>query len=326
VVGMTPEGISLDLRKLRLLKEVSLVADGKTMFKFALGEAFEIKNRTLILKGESELRKNDDLVGMSGAYFNPSLVSATSVDEIFDAWKWIGQKAGSSFHQMSTWLTGVFVLRAMLGGGLNFAVLCPIEVAYKLHKLSKTIDTAPKIYELKQAIRGNVKSWTRDKTVRWYKNVEQMVAFLSNLSAEFDFALFSIEYGLPIRLARRPDMYVSEIPVDVKSLSWDPSLTAPKYMRKIVDRATEAFHQQRAELAALSIGVALVMLGLVESPTSRVGKKSFYAALEDSLALARHGRQPVLFFYHDPWTGNVQARTETLKNLKRVRFDNKVKS
>lgn len=282
---MASENISVDLRKFRILKEVSLVADGKTMFTFALSEAFEVKNGTLSVKGESELHRKDGLVGMSGAYFDPSLLSASSFDEVFDAWKWIREKVGNSFHQMSAWLTGVFVLRAILGGPVNFAVVTPIEVAVK--------------------------------TVRWYKNVEQMVGFLSNLSSEFDFALFSLECGLPVKLARRPDMYVEEIPVDVKSLSWDPSLDLPKYTRKIIDRATKAFQRQRAKLAALSIGLALVMLGLVKQRTSRVGRKGFCVALKNGLVLARDRRKPVLLFYHDPWTGDVQARTETLENLRK---------
>lgn len=312
---MASESISVDLRKFRILKEVSLVADGKTMFTFALSEAFEVKNGTLSVKGESELHRKDGLVGMSGAYFHPSLLSASSVDEVFDAWKWIGEKVGNSFHQMSAWLTGVFVLRAILEGAINFAVVTPIEVAVKLYNLSRSIDTNPKIHELKQAIRGNVKSWAQDKTVRWYKNVEQMVGFLSNLSSEFDFALFSLECGLPVKLARRPDMYVADIPVDVKSLSWDSSLEPLKYTRKIIDRATKAFQSQHAELAGLSIGLALVMLGLVERRTSRVGRKGFCAALKNGLVLARDRRKPIVLFYHDPWTGDVQARTETLENL-----------
>ena len=314
---MTSESISVDLRKFKLLKEISLVADGKTMFTFALGEAFEVKNGTLSVKGESELHRKGGLVGMSGAYFDPNLLSASSVGEVLDAWKWIGEKVGNSFHQMSAWLTGVFVLRAILEGPVNFAVMTPIEVAVKLYKLSRSIDTNPKIHELKQAIRGNVKSWTQDKTLRWYKNVEQMVVLLSNLSSEFDFALFSLECGLSVKLARRPDMYVAEIPVDVKSLSWDPSLDSPKYTRKIIDRATKAFQRQHAELTGLSIGLALVMLGLVKRRTSRVGKKGFCAALKNGLVLARDRRKPVLLFYHDPWTGDVQARTETLENLRK---------
>ena len=314
---MASESISVDLRKFRFLKEVSLVADGETMFTFALGEAFEVKNGTLIVKGESDLHRKDGLVGMSGAYFDPSLLSASSVDEVFDAWTWIGEKVGNSFHQMSAWLTGVFVLRAILGGPVNFAVVTPMEVAVKLYKLSRSIDTNPKIHELKQAIRGNVKSWTRDKTVRWYKNVEQMVGLLSNLSSEFDFALFSLECGLPVKLARRPDMYVAEISVDVKSLSWDPSIGPHKYTRKIIDRASKAFQRQHAELAGLSIGLALVMLGLVKRRTSRVGRKGFCVALKNGLVLAGDRRKPVLLFYHDPWTGDVQAITETLENLRK---------
>jgi len=64
-------------------------------------------------------------------------------------------------------------------------------------------------------------------------------SFLCNLNSEFEFALFSLECGFPVRLAKRPDMYLEEIPVDVKSLSYDPSNPIPKYVRKMLTELTE---------------------------------------------------------------------------------------
>jgi len=307
----------------KVLKNVSLVADGRTMFTFALGEAFKFEKGTLTVIGESKLRERNGLVGMSGAYFHPSLLSASSCDEVFDAWEWIGKEVGESFHQMSTWLTGAFVLRAIATGVVNFAVMAPIQVAVKLHKLSKSTDTKPKIHELKRFVKGNVKSWTRDPTLQWYDNMEQMVRSLSNFECEFDFALLSIECELcelPVKLAKRPDMYLGEVPVDVKNLSWDPSLPTRNYTRKILEQAERAFHKQDAKLVGMGIGIALIMLGLAKKRVSktRIGRKEFCIALKNGLALVKDGRKPVLLFYHDPWTGDVQARTETLEDLRKL--------
>ena len=311
-----------NLRVFKARKDVSLVADGITFFKFALGEAFKFENGTLTVFGEAKLRERDGLVGMSGAYFNPKLSSASSSEEVFDAWEWIGNEVGESFRQMSIWLTAGFVLRATLTGIINFAVLAPIEVAVKLHKLSDSVDTKPKISELKQFIKGNVKKWTQDHTLQWCKDIDDMARRLSNLNAELDFALFSLECGLPVRLSKSPDMYLGdgEVPVDIKNLSWDHLLPHYNYTRKVLEQAEKAFQKQHAKLVGHGIGIALIMLGLAKqrAPRSRIGHGEFCVALEDGLTLAKEEREPVLLFYHDPWTGDVQAKTETLEDLRRV--------
>jgi len=309
-----------NLRMLKALNGISLVADGITFFKFTLGEAFKFENGTLTVFGESQLRERDGLVGMSGAYFNPKLSSASSSEEVFDAWEWIGNEVGKSFHKMSLFLTGGFILRAIVGGGINFAVLAPIEVAVKLHKLSGSIDTTPKIKELKQFIKGNVKKWTQDQTIQWYKGVDNMARRLSNLNAELDFALFSLECGLPVKLAKWPDMYLGEVPVDIKNLSWDHSLPPYNYTRKVLEQAEKAFQKQHAKLVGHGIGIALIMLGLVKqrASKSRIGHGEFCEAIKEGLILATEERKPVLLFYHDPWTGDVQAKIETLEELRRA--------
>jgi len=110
-------------------------------------------------------------------------------------------------------------------------------------------------------------------------------------------------------------MYLGDIPVDVKSLSYDQCPT--KYIRKIINRAAEAFQKQHAKMAGLSIGIALITLGLAERRASRIGRKEFCTAIENGTAMLKEGKKPVLLFYHDPWTGDVQARTIVLKDLKR---------
>jgi len=307
-----------NLRVFKALKDVSLVADGITFFKFALGEAFKFENGTLTVFGEAKLRERDGLVGMSGAYFNPKLSSASSSEEVFDAWEWIGNEVGESFRQMSIWLTAGFVLRAALTGITNFAVIAPIEVAVKLHKLSYSVDTKPKITELKQFIKGNVKMWAQDQTIQWLKGVEDMARRLGNLNAELDFALFSLECGLPVRLSKRPDMYLGEVPVDIKNLSWDYSLPPYNYTRKVLEQAEKGFQKQHAKLVGHGIGIALIMLGLAKKRASknRIWRKEFCEALKQGIILAKDERKPVLLFYHDPWTGDVQARTETLEDLR----------
>jgi hypothetical protein len=234
----------------------------------------------------------------------------------------IGNEVGESFHKMSSFLTGGFILRAIAGGGINFAVLAPLEVAVKLHELSESIDTKPKITELKQFVKGNVKKWSRDQTIQWLKGVEDMARRLGNLNAELDFALFSLKCGLPVRLSKRPDMYLGEeeVPVDIKNLSWDYSLPPHNYTRKALEQAEKAFQKQHAKLVGHGIGIALIMLGLAKqrAPKSRIGKKEFCEALKQGMILAKEERKPVLLFYHDPWTGDVQAKTETLEDLRKV--------
>jgi len=294
-----------------MLKDISLAADGRTMFKFVPSEAFKFEKGELTVLAQSRLYKREGLVGMVGAYFHPTILSASSCGEVLDAWEWIGKEVGESFYQMPQYLTAGFVLRKVMTRNMNFAVIAPMEVAIRLHRLSRVIDVKPKIDELKRALEGNVKSWTKDQTLGWYKNVEQIVRFLSDLNSEFEFALFSFECGLSVKLAKKPDMYVAEVPVEVKSLSRDSSLSTRKYTRKLIDRATRAFQAQHAELVGLSIGIDLVLLGLAKRQSARVRKKEFCAALENSLVFAKNRRKPVLLFYHDPWTGDVQARTET---------------
>jgi len=82
-----------------------------------------------------------------------------------------------------------------------------------------------------------------------------------------------------------------------------------------------AFQEQHTELVGLDIGIAPVLFGLAEKSASRIGREEFHTALEKGLRFARDGRKPVLLFYHDPWTGDVQARTKTLERLKRVFFE-----
>jgi len=113
-----------------------------------------------------------------------------------------------------------------------------------------------------------------------------------------------------VRLSKKPDMYVGEIAVDVKKLSWDQSLPRLKYTRKIIERADQAFQRQGAELVGIGIGMPLILLGLAEKSASGIGRKEFCVALENGLALAKEGRKPVFLFYNNPWTGDVWARTK----------------
>ena len=62
---MTSDRFKLDTKIFKMLKNVSLVADGKTMFTLALEEVFKIENGTLKIFVDSNLHERDDLVGMS---------------------------------------------------------------------------------------------------------------------------------------------------------------------------------------------------------------------------------------------------------------------
>ena len=106
---------------------------------------------------------------------------------------------------------------------------------------------------------------------------------------------------------------MEEIPVDIKNPSWDHSLPTRNYTRKIIEHAEDAFREQHAKLVGLSVGMALIMLGLSKERTSknRIGRGEFCIALKKGLSLAKDEKNPVLLFYHDPWTGDVQAITET---------------
>jgi hypothetical protein len=128
--------------------------------------------------------------------------------------------------------------------------------------------------------------------------------------------MFSLECGVPVSLAKKPDMYVEEVPVEVKSLSWDTPLSTLGYTQKIIDRAAKAFQVQQCGLVGLDIGIALTMLGLAKKESSGAEEREFCTALKNSLALAKNGGRPVLLFYYDPWTGDVQARAYTLEGLK----------
>ncbi|MGP8321892.1 MAG: hypothetical protein ACT6FE_06175 [Methanosarcinaceae archaeon] len=313
---MASNQFEVNLQVFKGLKIGPLVADGIPRFTFALCEAFKVDGGTLTIIGESDLQERDGLIGMSGAYFHPSLLSASSCGEVFDAWEWIGKEVGDYFYQMSQLLTGAFVLRAIMTGLLNFAVMAPIGMAVKLHKLSKSIDTKPKVKELKRFMRGNVKSYDKDQ-LKWYGNMDERIRFLCNLDAEFEFALFSLECGLSVRLKNHPDILLEGIPVDIKNPSWDRSLPTHNYTRKVIEHAEGAFQEQDAKLVGLSIGMALIMLGLSKERTSknRIGREEFCMALKKGLILAKDERKPVLLFYHDPWTGDVQAITETMEDL-----------
>jgi hypothetical protein len=156
----------MDMQAFRMLKDISLVADGRTLFKFFPDEAFRLEKGELTVLAQSRLSEREGLVGMVGAYFHPSIFSVFSCDEVFNAWEWIGREVGGSFYKMSQYLTAAFVLRKVMRGVMDLALIAPIEVAVRLHKLSKFIDTKPKIDELRRFLKGNVRSWTKDQTSR----------------------------------------------------------------------------------------------------------------------------------------------------------------
>nr|MDO8083127.1 hypothetical protein [Candidatus Freyarchaeota archaeon] len=83
-------------------------------------------------------------------------------------------------------------LRAVVTRVITLAVMTPMSVAVKLFKLSKLIDTKPKIDELKKALKGNVKSWTRDQTMGWYDKVEQTVRFFATLNLNLNAHYFHL--------------------------------------------------------------------------------------------------------------------------------------
>jgi hypothetical protein len=65
-----------------------------------------------------------------------------------------------------------------------------------------------------------VGKWTQDQTLQWYINgIDVMTHRLGNLNAELDFALFSLEFRLPLRVAKRPDMHLGDVTVNIKNLS-----------------------------------------------------------------------------------------------------------
>jgi hypothetical protein len=75
-----------------------------------------------------------------------------------------------------------------------------------------------------------------------------------------------------------------------------------------------------AQSQSRNLGHYLIMLGLAKQRASknRIRHGEFCEAIKRGLILAKDERKPVLLFYHDPWTGDVQAKTETLEELRRV--------
>lgn len=295
------------------LKDLSLVADGRTLFRYVIRDAFSLEDGTLKVRAYSDPVVKHDLVGLGGAYFHPSLVSALSHSEVLAAWQWTKNQVGDPFHEMAQRLTVGFVLRALATRILDFAVVAPVQVAVNLHKLSKSIEAKPKIAELRAALRGKVKPWQAE-TLAWNENLEDMVRFLCDINSELELALMALSCRVDVRLATSPDMYINGISVEVKNLSRDRSLPASSYSQKVIDRAWKALEEQHAMMAALDLGTELFDLCTFEE--TPLETHDFCSTLNYAVSLAKEQKKPILLFHRDPWSGMAEAKVETFSSLK----------
>jgi len=288
----------------------SFIGDGQVLFKFLPKEMFEFENGTLSLKAESHLRQVNGLVGISGAYFSPKLLSASSPEEVFEAWTWMTNQLGEDFRQMALWTSADFTLKVMSVGLMSLQLTAPIGVAVAFYKASKLVNVEEKLKELKKFLRGNTKLWAEREFSKIARGAEDMIRCLANTESEIQFSTFALNCGSSVELTHKPDMYLDGVPVEVKSLSWHESLPVSSYVQKVIERANEAFGQ-KAKLAVLSIGAALSILGFQTRDSQDLCRQ-----LTIGLKLARYNKKPVLLFYHCPWTQDVIAETKTLAELR----------
>lgn len=165
-------------------------------------------------------------------------------------------------------------------------------------------------------MRGHLKHWLDRDPTRMFQQADNMVRYISNLDSEMDFAMLAKSSHCKVELSKSPDMYIDGIGVDVKNLSWDPSLPTESYVRKVIERSRKAF-SQNAKLASLSIGIALTLLSL-ETLNGSHHPMDFRSILDRGLAFAAENKKPVLLFHHNPWTDDVAAQVETLSELKQT--------
>jgi len=265
----------------------------------------------LTVKAESELKEAAGLVGLAGAYFSSSLLSASDCKEVLEAWDWIQKRLGSTFEQLSFWLTSHFILKSIFEPQLDLELIAPIELAVRLHRLAGLLDIEVK--ELQTFLKGNVKYWSEHKSCKIVRQVEEVVRHICNFESEVDLALLAKTHNFEVELAKTPDMYINEVAVDVKNLAWSTNLPTQSYTRKVIERGQKAFNQ-KASLAALSIGLALKLLRL--SDESKEKAQEWCSILNKGLKLARDDKKPIFLFYHNPWTDDVTAQVDTLKDLK----------
>jgi hypothetical protein len=208
---------------LSAMKSMTVTGDGKKQAIYTFGEIIKINpdgQGTTIQLGKTGPAIKEGLVGMAGAYLDPSLVGATSCEQVIDSWNWLFDQFKHDKKDLEEHIEGVHILTFITSGVYDTVLNRTMTLAVHLKALHDSgMDVSQKISELDKKIRGNMKAsnwWKQKDSTESMIRLRTMTDQMSDMLSESEIALFAVKTGMKVVLGRSPDLMIEGVRVEVK--------------------------------------------------------------------------------------------------------------
>ncbi len=179
------------------------------------------KQGTSITIGKPGLKEKDGLIGLGGYYYTPLILGAKDTTQVIEAWDWLFSKSNIPKKDFEITIEFVGVSEYIFNGKQDGIIFRVMGLAMDLKNLEEMgVNTSEKISELAGKIKGNVRSFNKNKEDKMglgLFNILQLKRQLSDLSAETVLAWRAKKLGMDVKLAKSPDILIDVARVEVKS-------------------------------------------------------------------------------------------------------------
>lgn len=208
---------------LSLTKSMTLTGYGTKLAIYEFADIIKVNpdwQGTTINLGETGPKIKDGLVGMAGAYLHPTLVGATSCEQVVDSWDWLFNQFKSDRAELETHIEFTHILMFISTGVYETVLNRAMTLAVYLKALhDRGIDVGEKISELNRKISGNMKAFRQLRATDTGEGLIRLKAMLDQISdtlSESEVALIAAKTGMKVVLGNSPDLMIDGVKVEVK--------------------------------------------------------------------------------------------------------------
>ena len=244
----------------RQKQPLRLKMGGEVLFEFNIGELVQLdKGKLSIDLGEVGLKTKDNLVGMSGFYYNPKIFWGGEVQNVVDSWNWLVKELGVDVRTFQNAIESEAIIELLFTEyeeGLVFYFFSLIVDLFELNSLN--IDVSAKISELGKQVRNHIRKYeklkNKDITQAFFR-IANLRLYLANISSECRLARLAKLYGFDAKLAIHPDLIINNKKIEVKRVRSKYLFPKPKHAIPLTNLSNPIKRgvKQNADIIAIQV-------------------------------------------------------------------------
>lgn len=202
-------------KKSRILKNNA----GDTLLEFNIGKIFKLDGQTIRVNLGFGLKTKKNLVGFNYLLFHPSVLNASNVQEVKNAWNWITNKICVSEESLELALKTCSLSMLLWTGQMDSMDFSIFSLFVNLFNLeNRGINTDKKIVELRRKINGHLKKFGNLEGASWENiiHVQHLRNYLYTISSECLLARAAKSCGYFVKLEKNPDLIIAQKGFEVK--------------------------------------------------------------------------------------------------------------